>query len=81
MFHFFGIVFLVLGVVLLGYAIVAVIRGRFTKSPRRVKFDPKWRPARLVHRDDEPGQFWLEVIRYALIAGICIAVAINWLRK
>jgi hypothetical protein len=61
----FAALFLVLGVILLGAAVVAVIRGVIWRDPFRVKLDPRWCPGRWVYRDDEPRQFWLDVAWHA----------------
>ena len=81
MFKLFGTLFLVLGVIVLGAALFAIIRGRIWRDPLKVKSHPRWRPGRWIHRDADPREFWLDVAWHALIGAAAIAMAVSWLSK
>jgi hypothetical protein len=81
MYRVFGILFLALGVIVLGMAVVAVIRGVIWRDPLKRKSHPRRRPGRWVHRDDEPHEFWLDVAWHTVIGAAVIAMAVSWLHK
>ncbi len=81
MYRGFGVLFLALGLIVLGAAVLAVVRGRIWRDPQRAKFERRWQPGRWIRRANQPGEFWLGVAWYALISAIAVAVAAGWLRK
>ena len=81
MFWVFGVLFLALGLIVLGVAVVAAIRGVIWRDPLKMKSHPRWRPGRWIHRAADPGQFWLDVAWHALVGAAAIAMAVRWLRK
>ena len=73
---------LVLGLVLLGSAAAALLRGGFWINPKRFKSQRRrLHPGGWIARDRAPFEFWLGVGLYALVGAAAIAMAVTWLRK
>jgi hypothetical protein len=81
MYRFFGVLFLGLGLIMLGAAVLAVVRGRIWRDPLKLKSHPRRRPGRWLHRTADPREFWLDVAWHTLIAAAAIAMAVSWLGK
>ena len=81
MFRVLGTLILALGVIFLGSAAAALLRGRIWINPRRVKPDRRSRPGRWVLRDAQPFEFWLGVILYTCVGAAALVTAANWLRR
>ena len=76
-----GAFILALGVILLGSATVALLRGRIWINPRRLKPERRWRPGRWVTRDADAFEFWLGVVLYTCVGAAMLVTAANWLRR
>ncbi len=81
MFRVFGVLFLALGLIVFGAAVLAMIRGRIWRDPLKLKSHPRRRPCRWLHRAHEPHEFWHDVAWHALIGAAAIAMAVSWLGK
>ena len=81
MFRVFGILFLALGLIVLGAAVLAVVRGRIWRDPLKLKSHRRRRPGRWLHRAADPREFWLDVAWHTLIAAAAVAMAVSCLGK
>ena len=81
MFRVAGVLFLAVGLILLGYTVLSVARGMIWRSSKRYKTQHGWHPPRPVYRDTEPGQFWLDVAWHTLVAAAAVVMSVSWLKK
>ena len=78
MYTFAGILFVVIGVAALARAGRGLYTGRIWREPRRVKFDPRWKPGRWVERGDR-GEFGVTVFYYVTIGVLGVPFGLRWL--